>query len=346
MSLIDRYVHQVGINLPRRLRQDVEQELRSTLQDELESRAKREGQEINEDLEAALLLEFGPPREMAHSYTGAKRYVVGPNLYPTFVLTVKIVLSVLAALAVVGAGLGLLGSSELGTELIKSFFLRLAGFWNSATSAFGVIVLVFLLIERFGTPRPAQPKPWDPRTLPDPVDKDLVKKGALVAGAALATLGLVIFNFFPDRIGFFTTVGEGGTFIPVIGAGFKSYVPHLDLILLGTIGLNVALLRHGRWRPLTRSIDMLIGLLSALLFWRMLFGPPIVDLTTARLVSLGASEASAAGYQQLVKPILEMSLRFAFTAGLIGTLVGFAVQARRLFKSLGSSGRGPANSPP
>ena len=41
MELIDRYVHEVTSSLPRKLREDVSKELRSTLEETVESRQHR-----------------------------------------------------------------------------------------------------------------------------------------------------------------------------------------------------------------------------------------------------------------------------------------------------------------
>ena len=78
MDLIERYVHEVGRALPRGQRSDIEQELRSLLQDSLESRiAEQEGDE--EAVQIDLLREFGPPDEMAHSYSPRARWLIGPR---------------------------------------------------------------------------------------------------------------------------------------------------------------------------------------------------------------------------------------------------------------------------
>ncbi len=58
MSLIDRYVYEVGRHLPRNNRSDIQAELRSSLIDALEDRA---GHEPTEDEIVELLKEFGPP---------------------------------------------------------------------------------------------------------------------------------------------------------------------------------------------------------------------------------------------------------------------------------------------
>ena len=56
MSLIDRYIHEVGRHLPRKNRSDIQAELRSLLTDSLEDRA---GTKTSEADVAALLKEFG-----------------------------------------------------------------------------------------------------------------------------------------------------------------------------------------------------------------------------------------------------------------------------------------------
>ena len=97
MNLIDKYIAEVGKHLPRRQRADIEAEIRSTLEDMLEERNQAEAS--NEAQVIELLKEYGEPRKVAESYIGP-RYLIGPRLYPTFELIVKIVLA-----AVLGAGL-------------------------------------------------------------------------------------------------------------------------------------------------------------------------------------------------------------------------------------------------
>ncbi|GAF71800.1 unnamed protein product, partial [marine sediment metagenome] len=95
MSLIDRYVYEVGRHLPRKNRSDIQVELRSSLIDALEDRAGREPTEA-EIVE--LLKEFGPPKVVAASYYPEGQYLIGPPLYPLFRLLAGIVLA-----AVLGA---------------------------------------------------------------------------------------------------------------------------------------------------------------------------------------------------------------------------------------------------
>ena len=62
MGLIDRYVTEVGQNLPRKERADLEAEIRSLIEDTLEARSQAEGRAADENLMVEVLKEFGPPR--------------------------------------------------------------------------------------------------------------------------------------------------------------------------------------------------------------------------------------------------------------------------------------------
>ena len=147
MNLLDKYVAEVGKYLPRKQRADIEKELKSTLEDMLEERNQGKGQASEAEV-VALLKEYGEPRKVAESYIGP-RYLIGPRLYPTFELIVKIVMA-----AVLGAGLLGYGVSAAITKSFAGtdFFSFLGQFWlellGGMISAFGNIVIVFAILER------------------------------------------------------------------------------------------------------------------------------------------------------------------------------------------------------
>jgi len=78
-NLIERYVQEVGRNLPRNMRADVELELRSLLADSLEERES----DNPEETIVELLEELGPPAAFAANYL-PQRHLVGPTLFPFF----------------------------------------------------------------------------------------------------------------------------------------------------------------------------------------------------------------------------------------------------------------------
>ena len=98
MNLIDRYIEQVGENLPRKDREDILKEIRSILEDTLESRSQTENRPVDEDLIVVVLKDFGSPSKVAASYL-PPRYLIGPRLYPTFFMLTKIILGIVLLVA-------------------------------------------------------------------------------------------------------------------------------------------------------------------------------------------------------------------------------------------------------
>ena len=66
---------------------------------------------------AEVLKEFGSPEKMAASYQ-PQRYLIGPKLYPTFILVLKIVSGDCLVLALIGLGV----EAAQGTQLLFNHF--------------------------------------------------------------------------------------------------------------------------------------------------------------------------------------------------------------------------------
>ncbi|KAB2859741.1 MAG: hypothetical protein F9K46_10945, partial [Anaerolineae bacterium] len=86
VELVERYVHQVGRYLSQKERAEIEAELRSMIQDQLDDRF--EGAPSPADV-ASVLSELGDPRQMAASY-GSQQYLVGPDLYPSMMRVLRL----------------------------------------------------------------------------------------------------------------------------------------------------------------------------------------------------------------------------------------------------------------
>src|SRR5687768_4621552 len=146
MELIDRYVQEVGQNLPANLRQEIVTELRSLLEDTVEDRAARTGQKANEELVVAVLEEFGPPEKVAASYAPPNQYLIGPKLYPVFAKIVKVILVLLFILFALNVA-GMVSDSS-ATSLPVRLLNSTASFFDSVFMLLGVTVLIFAIIER------------------------------------------------------------------------------------------------------------------------------------------------------------------------------------------------------
>ena len=250
MSLIERYLSEIARRLPKRQREDVRRELRSALGDTLDSRV--DGQ-ATEDEVVELLREFGSPEAVAASYRPESQYLIGPELFPTFKTVTAVVLIVLTSLIAIASVIGLAVDPPQAKGFLVWLLGLLGGVWNSALTAFAIVVLVFALLQRFARVE-SEEETWDPRELPEAGDVDLVGRGEAIVGVILPVVFLVLMNLFKAHFGIM--VEPGGQLL--LNDVFQNYLPWLNLALGLGILLNLWLLRTGRWQWPIRLFDWAI----------------------------------------------------------------------------------------
>ena len=334
MDLIDRYLHEVGRRLPRANRADILAELRSLLIDTLEGRVQGEASTASEDEVVALLKEFGPPQEVAASYSAKGQYLVGPALYPLFRMIASIVLA-----AVIGAQLLALGVAVwIGRQPINHWE-TLAGLLSSIPAALGSLVIVFAILQWFDVRPELDSQPWDPRSLPEIEETETVSRGECLFGIAGGSLLLAFLAFFPGWIGFVDHPGGAFFANPVI----LEYLGWISLALLAGIALNVYLLWRGRWTTASRIVRIAVDLLGVLVLALLFQGH------NAWLAERGASgfftglEMFAADVEANAQLFGMQAFCLAFGVALLVTVVDTAVQIFRLVRSALRRGTAPGS---
>ena len=94
MDLIDRYLAAVGVLLPQAQKADIIAELRDVLLNRREEKEATLGRPLTRSENEALLKDFGNPLTVAGRY-GRQQYLIGPELYPIYVFSLRIVLAAL-----------------------------------------------------------------------------------------------------------------------------------------------------------------------------------------------------------------------------------------------------------
>lgn len=273
MDIIDRYVHAVGQYLPHRLRADVEAELRSLLAESVQERAHAAGASATEELASAVVREFGAPKDVAARYAPEPQYLIGPRLYPAYVVAVKVMLPVLAALVVV---LVLLGRfQEPGEPPSPAVFARATGrFLWGALENLGIMTLIFALVERATRHQEAAGAAFDPASLPRADDPDKISYFGRIFALYVIAMLVVAFNFFPTWVAVFVFHGSEGTWYPLLAPGFSRYLPLLNAWWLAAFVLGFMVLRDGRWRRTTRWADFALEVANAVILLLIVTGPP------------------------------------------------------------------------
>lgn len=277
MNLIDKYVIEVGKHLPLlKGREDIEKELKSTLEDMLEDRAGQAGRPRDEALEIELLKEYGSPQKVASTYN-PHPFLIGPRLFPFFLMVLKIVIVVVV---VVMLALGWI-KAVTSYPLLAADFMQiiLQGFGNAfstAIAAFGNVVLVFAILERVLPEKEigdfSNEKGWDPASLAKEPDPDLVKRGDLIAEIVFTVLGLAFLNGLMFNL-------------PVFTDEFLKFIPWINAVFLAEIALDVYLLFLAKWNVVGRVAKVLIEAAGVAITVMLIRSPGFTIFTTESIAS-------------------------------------------------------------
>jgi hypothetical protein len=322
MSLIDRYLHEVGRYLPRTKRGDIQTELRSSISDTLEDRY---GSEPTEAQAEELLQELGRPRQVAASYHPESQYLVGPVLYPLFrMISWIVVVAVLGAQMLAWAiGIFVAGESFSILEIITSLV-------NSVPTSLGWLLITFMILQYFDAKPKFEEEPWDPSSLPEINPDEDLKRGEMIVGMVFGVLLLVLVTFFPQWIGFISTPQGKFYANPVI----LDYLPWIQIGLISGILLNIYMFWRGRLDWPARILKLVLSLYTIAVLALLVRGHNLwlaARSSSSLMDGLGAIESLDWGLVGM------HAFRWGFLVALIVSVIEFLVTLYRLIKSnLGS----------
>lgn len=271
MEMIDRYIYAVTRRLPQKQREDIEKELRSLIEDMINERCiDKEPQKS--DIET-ILNELGDPSKLASKYRDDKNYLIGPELFDTYLFVIKIVM----AAVIFGVGLGKTielfvnpplnitqGAAELITAIISGAF-----------QGFTWVTVVFAVNERYSFNKRVVfgRNEWSIKDLPRiPKKEEIIKPVDAIFGIIFAVLFIVFFNFASQLLGVYNFKSEKiVSIIPIFSAqGLKNFLPLITVLYCITILKECIKLIIGKWNITSGSavavIDLILLIISAVIF--------------------------------------------------------------------------------
>lgn len=297
MNLIDRYVAEVGKHLLLvKGRKDIENELRSTLEDMLEERAQKAGKPADEAMQMELLKEYGAPGRVAETYN-PNPYLIGPRIFPFFMFILKIVVAAVTLGLTIATGIQIMSASPMtALELLSTIGRGLLNIVSACIAAFGNLALVFALIERYAPAsefKMDEEKEWDPAALKKEPEPDDVKIWEPMLAIVFTFIAMSIFNFNPQLIGFYYLDGNEWHVLPLLSEAFFRWLPLMNIAWVAEIVLNGMLLRSGKWTTSTRLVSIATKLFQMVILGLLIAGPSILALTPDSLQAAGVNDLEA-----------------------------------------------------
>lgn len=290
-TIVDRYVAAVGSRLPEGIRRDVEEELRATISDIMESRY---GDLSTDEAAVSAVESLGDPVKLAREYAPRPGYLIGPGLFDTYRRLLSILVALLAPIVLVAVMVARVldahGVTASGILAAISSALQ-AGVWVCFW-----VTLIFAVLERKGVRSTAVVRTtgqeWTVADLPAEVSVRQVKLGEVVSSAAFATvfICLLVVQHFRST---FSDAHQGP--IPFLDpALWKGWLP--VLMALVVVGVAIDVLRYSRGRytlglTIASSVtDVIFGALAAgVLLTRTVVNPAWMDALRAEIPDLDPS---------------------------------------------------------
>ena len=248
MALLDRYLKDVSLWLPRRQAADIVAEVRADIQAEMDDRRESQGRALTVEEEEAILTRWGHPMLVASRYQ-TQEPLIGPALLPTYYFVLKMV-SLLYLLPWLLFWLGL--------QIVAHSVPSLMPLVVQALVLFALITVGFAVIDRTQR-RERKFETWTARELTTPgKSRDWRDKSRSSALFDLV-IDIAVLSWWLGLASgpAFLRLDEPALRLTVPSAHWPVYWSVLTL-LLASIGMALADLLHPRWT--TRRLGLQIGM--------------------------------------------------------------------------------------
>ena len=281
MNLIDRYVFAVTEHLSDNNRKDVADELKSNIEDMLpDSPTDRDIREVLEKM--------GNPRKLANEFNPTKRYLIGPNLFDSYISLLKLVIGIVVSVMLGVTILGWVVSFPENSNYVSLITDLIAIPVSAAFQAAVWVTIVYAILERTGVSEGQMPfskKEWTVDDLPTgavPPSKK-ISRTETVFSLFFTLLFISVLFFKPNLIAIYLNDNSGTTIIPLFSEERLAFYL-LPIILITTIQLVVIVwkLIQSQWNlplAIANTVQNIASsvLIILLLYDKQLFNPDFIN---------------------------------------------------------------------
>ncbi|HEX3781165.1 MAG TPA: permease prefix domain 1-containing protein [Pseudonocardiaceae bacterium] len=281
-TLTDRYIAVTLHRVPGKQRPEIERELRAAIADDVDARV--ELGEAPSAAEYAAVKELGNPSLLATRYSGRSGALIGPQVYPSYIGTLRtlcwLVLPILAVVLITAA-------RASGANAWASIFPPLGSVLTVAMYIVVVVTVLFAAVDRAGATATAArgADAWTPELLPEPAAPQPTSVGETIAKAVVGAA--IIAALFVQRS--VSAVHDGsGAAVPILTpALWHFWLPYFIALIVLAVAHVVVKLWLGRQTRMTAIVDVVImyagAIPLAVLFWQARLVNPALANTPSTL---------------------------------------------------------------
>lgn len=335
MSLIDRYVTEVGRHLPADERADIEAEIRSTLEDMVEEQTQ--SKPATDETVSEVLQQFGDPELLAQKYSQTKNYLIGTHWYVIYMESLKRVL--ITALPISFLAIFFVNFAEADKNFIGVTLQAAGQTLNIWVYIVFWMTVVFVILERLGIKPgemehlgvdPVKPgirktRAWTPDQLPP-----LPKTRQISVGEAATDIVMSLFGigFVASSTSLLRVQGGDGS-IPLLHPRLWDFWLPLFFIIAGlTLVHEIFKLKIGNWSPALTITNVILSLVSIGYLLALVFTQEVVNPEF-----LAALEGGGVTPEMQISASWSVGITVAIIIGIyVWNIVNSIVMAKRLPK--------------
>ena len=274
MELQERYIAAGLKHIPPIEKNGVEKAMRRIIAERLQERG-----DPSEETEREVLRGLGSPRLLAEKQLKEPPHLIGPELYGTYMLIVKIVMTVAVIGTLIGNTVDFIVNGETILRYIAQSFAAAIGV---AIGAFGWVTLVFAIMERTAKQKILTEiqEDWSLADLPEKeVPQKPFNKVGVIIGIIFTVLFIILVNQYSQLLGFYYTLdGSIQEMIPMLNQEvFRSYLPYINGMLVLQLLFSASKLVFRKWTYPVATANLILNVLSFVLLWFILQDTAILN---------------------------------------------------------------------
>lgn len=273
MELQERYIAAGLKHISPTEKDEVEKAMRRIIAERLQERG-----DPSEETEREVLRGLGSPRLLAEKQLREPPHLIGPELYGTYLLIVKIVMTVAVIGTLIGNTVDFIVND---VELLRYFAISFATAISAAIGAFGWVTLVFAIMERTAKEKILTEiqEDWSLADLPEKeVPQKPFSRVGVIVGIIFTVLFIILVNQYSHLVGFYYTLDGSREMIPMLNQEvFRGYLPYINGMLVLQLLFSASKLVFRKWTYPVAIANLILNVLSFVLLWFILQDAAILN---------------------------------------------------------------------